>query len=160
MVEHVLMFFGVTLGYGSPRTLTDVSIRNCKSDIQEFRPSILAGVPTVWETIRKGALHRVETGPAINRFLFRLAFATKLAHSEGRIPVFGGVLSYLFDKIVFSKFRANVGGRPNFFVAGGAPLSKETHQFMRICMGRPFIQGYGLTETCGITTAQDETDEG
>lgn len=39
-------------------------------------------------------------------------------------------------------------------VAGGAPLSSETQRFMRTCMGVPFLQGYGLTESCGMCAVQ------
>lgn len=47
LVQSLCIFLGLTLGYGSIRTLTDVSVRNCKGDIQEFAPSIMTGVPQV-----------------------------------------------------------------------------------------------------------------
>jgi len=39
-------------------------------------------------------------------------------------------------------------------ISGGAPFSKENHEFMRVCFNCPVIQGYGLTETCGGGTVQ------
>ncbi|KAJ3205346.1 long-chain fatty acid-CoA ligase [Dinochytrium kinnereticum] len=48
-VELTLFYEGVTIGYGSVRTLTDASVRNCKGDIRELRPTLMAGVPAVWE---------------------------------------------------------------------------------------------------------------
>ena len=41
---------------------------------------------------------------------------------------------------------------------GGAPLSPETHEFVRTVMGCPILQAYGLTETCANTTAMDIHD--
>ena len=41
------------------------------------------------------------------------------------------------------------------FFPGGAPLSKETHDFIRTCMGCPVLQGYGLTETCACATVME-----
>ncbi len=49
-MECTLIHMGVRLGYGSPKTLTDISVRNCFGDIKELRPTIMAGVPSVWET--------------------------------------------------------------------------------------------------------------
>ena len=37
-------------------------------------------------------------------------------------------------------------------------MSKETHDFIRTCMGCPVLQGYGLTETCACSTMM-ELDE-
>ena len=50
-------------------------------------------------------------------------------------------LSY-FIRIVFNKIRALLGGRMWFVIVGGAPLSKETHEFIRTCLGLTIVQGY------------------
>lgn len=47
MFENVCLFWGGTMGYGNPKTLSDTSVRNCKGDIREFRPTVLIGVPAV-----------------------------------------------------------------------------------------------------------------
>jgi len=59
IVECYCFYRGVTIGYGSPRTLSDTSVRNCNGDMKELRPTVMAGVPSVWETIRKGVLAKV-----------------------------------------------------------------------------------------------------
>jgi len=61
----------------------------------------------------------------------------------------------LYNLLVFKKFRATIGGNVRVFVSGGAPFSRDSHEFMRICFDCPVIQGYGLTETCGGGTAQN-----
>ncbi|KAJ2682430.1 long-chain fatty acid-CoA ligase, partial [Coemansia spiralis] len=63
-LSHVLSFFvdtyciysGLRIGYGTPRTLTDESVRECRGDIRELRPMVMLGVPQVWNTIRAGML--------------------------------------------------------------------------------------------------------
>ena len=50
------------MGYGTVKTLTDTSVRNCVGDIRAFRPTILIGVPAVWELIRKGIVAKVKAG--------------------------------------------------------------------------------------------------
>ena len=52
---------------------------------------------------------------------------------------------------------AQISATRSFF-AGGAPLSPETHEFVRTVMGCPILQAYGLTETCANTTAMDIHD--
>jgi len=50
LVENLAIFSGIPIGYGTVKTLTDSSVRNCKGDLKELRPTLLAGVPAVWET--------------------------------------------------------------------------------------------------------------
>jgi len=58
----------------------------------------------------------------------------------------------IFNLLVFNKFKAQIGGRVRLMLSGGAAISQETHEFMRVCFGAPMMQGYGLTESCGATT--------
>lgn len=53
----------------------------------------------------------------------------------------------LLNKVVFSKVQEGLGGRLRQALSGGAPLSAECHNFIRICFGCPIMQGYALTET-------------
>ena len=51
-----------------------------------------------------------------------------------------GETTPIMDKIVFIKIRALLGGRMRLMLCGGAPLSKETHEFIRVCIGAPLLQ--------------------
>lgn len=77
VLEHAALYFGLVMGYGSPKTLSEASCRNCKGDIQEFKPSILVGIPAVWETVKKGIIAKVEGGSPILRNVFWGAFRAK-----------------------------------------------------------------------------------
>lgn len=147
--ENASIFWGATMGYGSPKTLTDASVRNCKGDILEFRPSILIGVPAVWETIRKGIVSKVNSGSGVARKMFWRALAAKKTLLSKGLP---GVK--LLDAIVFDKVRAATGGRLRVCMSGGGPVARDTQIFisMAIC---PLISGYGLTETCGMGALND-----
>ena len=65
------------MGYGSVRTLSEANTRNCKGDIQEFKPTLLVGIPAVWETVKKGVIANVTRGGLIVRALFWSALYTK-----------------------------------------------------------------------------------
>ncbi|PKY09192.1 acyl-CoA synthetase [Aspergillus campestris IBT 28561] len=144
LFENAALFWGATMGYGSPRTLTKASVRNCEGDIMEFRPSVLVGVPAVWETIRKGIVNQVNGGSFLTRNLFWGALSLKQFLVGKNLP---GIR--LLDSLVFDKVRAATGGRLRLTMSGGGPLAKDTQRFisMAVC---PVINGYGLTETCAM----------
>jgi len=75
--ENACLFWGGTMGYGSIRTLSAANVRNCLGDIQEFKPTLLVGVPTVWETVKKGIISNVNHGGPIVRSVFWGAFYLK-----------------------------------------------------------------------------------
>ena len=66
----------------------------------------------------------------------------------------------ILDMIVFRKIRILLGGKMRLMLAGGAPLSKEVHDFMRVCLGSTLIQGYGLTEVTACATLMSMDDLG
>jgi len=121
-----MLFSGIPIGYGRVKTLTDVSVRNCKGDIYTFRPSIMVGVPAVWETIRKSLLSTVDAGGSLTRYLFYGAVYVK----KHNIPV----LSQLADKLVLARVRAATGGRLRIALCGGAAISRETQEFLSIVL--------------------------
>lgn len=131
------------MGYGSPRTISDTSVRNCKGDIREFRPTILAGVPFIWESVKKGILAKIEKSNVVVRTLFWSAVSMKntMLWSNEWIPGAG-----LLDAIVFKKVKEATGGRLRVCLNGGGPIAEDTRRFLStvIC---PMVIGYGLTET-------------
>ncbi|KAI0514917.1 acetyl-CoA synthetase-like protein [Xylaria bambusicola] len=141
-VENLVIFIGGTLGYGSPRTLADTSMRNCAGDMRELAPTVMIGVPQIWETIRKGIEGRVNSGNMLTRNLFWGAYNLKSLLVSSGLP--GG---YILDALVFNKVRLLTGGRVRFLFNGGSGISEGTLQFMSMVLA-PMVTGYGLTETC------------
>ncbi|KAF1799260.1 hypothetical protein FB192DRAFT_1395759 [Mucor lusitanicus] len=143
LVENLCIFLGVTLGYGSIRTLTDVSVKNCSGDLQEFGPTIMTGVPQVWETIKKTVLTKVaERGPRVES-IFGGAIKMKKFLGDYGLP------TGLLDTVVFNNVKKQLGGRLRYCLSGGAPVSAETQQFLSLAVC-PILQGYGMTESCGM----------
>ena len=58
-----------------------------------------------------------------------------------------------FLDFAFKPIKENTGGRLRFAISGGAPLPKETHEFLAVALC-PVLQGYGMTETCGVISIQ------
>ena len=125
-VELCFLFVGVCCGYGRVKTLTDQSVRNCQGDIKAFRPTIMVGVPAIWELIRKGILAQVNNSGAIRKSMFNGAMTVKKAN----IPVLKNVV----DSVVFAKIRQATGGRLRVALSGGAALSRETQEFLNLAL--------------------------
>jgi long-chain acyl-CoA synthetase len=151
--EHFMMFKGIRLGFGSPRSLSDASVRNCNGDLRELRPTIMAAVPTIWETLRKGILAKVQKSSPFQQKVFSAAIELKQL-----FPLFKP-LHALLDEKVFKAVKDVAGGRLRYALSGGAPISAETQLFMSACMC-PLAQGYGMTETCGVIAVQDIIEAG
>ena len=132
------------MGYGSPKTLSDSSVRNCNGDIREFRPTILVGVPFVWESVKKGIIAKVDQGSPLVKNLFWGALAAKEFLLSAGLPGAG-----ILDALVFKKVKAATGGRLRVCMNGGGPVAKDTQKFISMAV-TPMISGYGLTETTGM----------
>ena len=147
--ENATLYWGGTMGYGNPRTLSDQSVRNCKGDIREFRPTILVGVPQVWENVKKGIIGKVNQGSAIVRNLFWGALATKSFLMSTGLPGSG-----ILDALVFKKIKDATGGQLRICMNGGGPIARDTQRFISMAI-TPMVSGYGLTETTAMGALMD-----
>eukprot|EP00451_Oxyrrhis_marina_P035828 CAMPEP_0204368910 /NCGR_PEP_ID=MMETSP0469-20131031/44559_1 /ASSEMBLY_ACC=CAM_ASM_000384 /TAXON_ID=2969 /ORGANISM="Oxyrrhis marina" /LENGTH=808 /DNA_ID=CAMNT_0051358551 /DNA_START=33 /DNA_END=2459 /DNA_ORIENTATION=- len=108
------------------------------ADLGVVRPTIFAGVPKVYENIRD-AVKRKMVG--FKKTLFDAAVGAKVADIQT-----GCGYSRLWDILVFSKLKMAMGGRVSRCITGGAPVSKDTMEFVQSAFGA-IVQGYGATET-------------
>lgn len=147
--ENACLYWGGTMGYGTIRTLSDTSVRKCKGDIRELKPTILVGVPQVWETVKKGIVAKANSGNVVVRNLFWGALAAKDFLLSSGLPGSG-----ILDAIVFNKVKDATGGKLRICMNGGGPISKETQRFISLAI-TPMISGYGLTETSAMGALMD-----
>jgi long-chain acyl-CoA synthetase len=147
--ENAVLYWGGTMGYGNPKTLSDQSVRNCKGDIREFRPTVLVGVPAVWESIKKGIVAKVNSGSPIVKNLFWGALWAKSNMMHYGLPGAG-----ILDAVVFKKVKEATGGKLRICLNGGGAVSKDTQRFISMAI-TPMINGYGLTETTAMGALMD-----
>ncbi|WOH00523.1 hypothetical protein DCAR_0519888 [Daucus carota subsp. sativus] len=163
--ENIVVSVGMSIGYGSPLTLTDTSNkikRGTKGDASMLGPTIMAAVPAILDRVRDGVRKKVDATGGLSKQLFDLAYARRLSAINGSWFGAWGFERLFWNFLVFRKIRAILGGRVRFLLSGGAPLSGNTQRFINICIGAQIGQGYGLTETCaGATfTEYDDTSVG
>jgi long-chain acyl-CoA synthetase len=137
------------MGYGNPKTLSDQSVKNCKGDIRELKPTVLIGVPAVWESIKKGIVAKVNEGSPLVQKLFWGALWAKGNMMHYNLPGSG-----ILDSVVFKKVKEATGGRLRICLNGGGPVSKDTQRFISMAI-TPMINGYGLTETTAMGAVMD-----
>lgn len=150
--ENACIFWGGTMGYGNPKTLSDASMRNCKGDIGEFRPTILVGVPAVFESVKKGVMTKLAAMPPLRQKMFWGALAAKNFLLAKGLPG-----SAILDAVVFKKVREATGGRLKITMYGGGPIAKQTADWFSMVIA-PLIAGYGLTETTAMGTLMDPAE--
>ena len=122
-------------------------------DLGTFKPTFVLAVPRIFEKIYNGAEAKAEA--AGKGKIFRKAADTDIAYSEAldkkhMSPVLK-LKHGLFDKLVYSKIRAGMGGRVEAAISGGAPLGVRLGHFYR-GIGISVLEGYGLTETTAGAT--------
>jgi long-chain acyl-CoA synthetase len=132
------------------------SIPQLGADLMEIKPTVLISVPRIFEKVYAKTQDKLHAGSKLTRNIFRLAKESgwsQFEYEQKRAswsPI--TLLWPLLEKIVAHKMQEKLGGRLRFAISGGAPLSDKISRLF-IGLGIPIIQGYGLTETSPIITA-------
>jgi len=128
-------------------------ITRLAADLGTFKPTFVLAVPRIFEKIYNGAEAKAEA--AGKGAIFRKAADVAIAYSEAQDSKeknVGLILKHaIFDKLVYSKIRAGMGGRVEAAISGGAPLGARLGHFYRGA-GVNILEGYGLTETTAAAT--------
>lgn len=128
-------------------------LKNLLADFAEFRPTFILSVPRVFEKIYNSAEQKAtaEGKGKIFQTAADTAIAWSTALDSGRPGLGLRVRHSIFDKLVYSKLRAAMGGNVLYAVSGGAPLGTRLGHFFR-GIGVTVLEGYGLTETTAPAT--------
>jgi len=143
VLDYVMYSFGVQVAY-CPK------FDKLPQAMKEIRPTVLVGVPRVFEKIRQEVERQSSLSPVKKRILgwaLKLGSAHAATIYDGRKPSSMGWK--LANKLAYSKVKAAFGGRVRLFVAGGAPLGMDTAKWFA-SVGIALWEGYGLTETSPV----------
>jgi len=151
--ENTMMVQGIPIGYSSPNTLTDKStkiMKGSQGDCSILRPTLMCAVPLILDRIYKGIQENVNKKGPFFKELFAYCHKYKLYWLRR------GFYTPVLDFLIFRNVKKLVGGRIRVMLSGGAPLSSETHDYIRVCLSVPLVQGYGLTESCACACIMDD----
>jgi len=157
--ESMMVVWGVGVGYSHPNTLTDKSTmvkRGHKGDASVLQPTIMFCVPLILDRIYKGVTENIKKKGKFASALMDFCINYKLECTRR------GEVTPIMDKLIFRSIRMLVGGRVRAILSGGAPLSEDTHDYLRTVLGCILLQGYGLTETsaCAAIMSFEENSTG
>ena len=137
---------GVRLGHAPDTT-------KLLEDLGSFQPTFLLAVPRVFEKVFNSAQQKAIAGG--KGHIFDTAAATAIEYSRAKRGDGAGLGLKLkhrvFDKLVYSKLRAAMGGNVRWAVSGSAPLGERLGHFFD-GIGVTILEGYGLTETSAAST--------
>jgi long-chain acyl-CoA synthetase len=122
--------------------------------LASFRPTFILAVPRVFEKVYNGAEQKAASDG--KGAIFGRAADTAIAWSQaidapGRPSLGLRAQHTVFDRLVYGKLRAALGGQTQYAVSGGAALSERLSHFFR-GIGVTVLEGYGLTETTAAAT--------
>ncbi|MDO3704565.1 AMP-dependent synthetase/ligase [Micromonospora sp. C28SCA-DRY-2] len=148
-----LIQIGVVHARATMRHCSDT--KNLVADLQDFRPTFVLSVPRVFEKVYNAAKQKAEADGKGR--IFARAEAVAIAYSEALETPRGPGLALraqhaVFDRLVYGKLRAALGGRCRDAISGGAPLGARLGHFFR-GIGVTVLEGYGLTETSPAAAA-------
>ncbi|KAJ6500495.1 hypothetical protein C8R45DRAFT_1051694 [Mycena sanguinolenta] len=147
---------GTRIGYftGDPLRLIE--------DCQILKPAFFPGVPRVLNRIYQAAMAAADV-PGVRGDLFRKAYQAKLE----KFRATGDNTHWFWDRLVFRKLRAVLGGNVLLLSSGSAPLSRDVSDFLNIAFSCYFAEGtklsfneYGMTETCAVGNKTWKGDAG
>ncbi len=132
-------------------TAIDGVIDDLVPNLAAVRPTIMGGVPRVYEKVYNRVVTGAREGGGVKYKIFQWALdvggRVSRLRQQGKQP--SGLLAFqhrLADKLVYSKLKARLGGRLRFLVSGGAPLSRAIAEFFHAC-DILILEAYGLTES-------------
>lgn len=146
---HALLSMGASMAIAE-------AVEKIIDNLSEVKPTLLFSVPRIFNRIYDGLQKRMAGEKAVTRFMFHRGLAVaaqrRALSEQGKSSGLLDLQHAFFDKVVFSKVRARFGGRLKYAFSGGSAISKEVAEFVDN-LGITVYEGYGLTETSPIATA-------
>ena len=141
---YVFCYCGVSVYYSA-------SFDQVGENLREVAPTVMTAVPRLFEKVYHRIIKKgmAEKGLKKNIFMRSLEVGQRYGELKDKGRFISPQLRIkqgLASKLVFSKWRAGVGGRLRYFVSGGAPLAPAL-SYAYLAAGIPILQGYGATET-------------
>jgi long-chain acyl-CoA synthetase len=155
-VFYVLCSNGVAIHYCA-------AFDQIASHLQEVKPTIMTAVPRLFEQVYHKIVKKGKAAGGWRTSLFGWALEVgqdywRAKDTRSAISPVLAAKHALASRLVFSKWRAGVGGSMRFFVSGGAPLSKKL-SYAYWAAGIPILQGYGMTEACIVCANRPEDNK-
>jgi long-chain acyl-CoA synthetase len=135
-------------------TYISESIDAVAKNMLEVQPTIMTSVPRLFERMKNRIESTIATSAPLQQHVVAWAFGIRARHI--RNPSRFALGNWIADTLVMKNIRARTGGKIRFFASGGASLPTHIAEFFD-CVGLQILEGYGLTETSPVLTANTLT---
>lgn len=134
-------------------------VKDLVPDLKSYQPDFILAVPRVFEKVYNSAMLNAEQSGKGKIFKTGAALAAEYSKAKeaGHIPVGLRLKHWVFDKLLYTKIRAAMGGNVTDAISGGGPLGEYLSHFFR-GVGIDIKEGYGLTETTAPVTVNRPGD--
>ncbi|HEY2962013.1 MAG TPA: long-chain fatty acid--CoA ligase, partial [Pyrinomonadaceae bacterium] len=152
---YVFCYCGVSVYYSA-------SFEQVGENLREVAPTIMTAVPRLFEKVYHRIIKKGMAEKGLKKKIFMRSLEVGQRYGELKdkrrwVSPRLALNQRLASKLVFSKWRAGVGGRLRYFVSGGAPLAPAL-SYAYLAAGIPILQGYGATETCIVCANRPENN--
>ena len=160
VVQTTVLVKGGRIGFGSPGTLADISPKVAEGSVGDataLKPSVFLAAPSVLDKIKANISMKVGASK-VKSLIYNTAMYFSDARRKANVERGFVGTPFIWNKILFNKVQALLGGNVRYIATGSAPLSAEVQSFAEIAFDVPVSQGYGLTETTSCGVFQHPTD--
>lgn len=152
MVVYLYQYYGVSVYFAE-------SIEKLSENLNEVHPNVITVVPRLVEKVYDKIYSKGADLTGIKRMLFFWAIGLAEKYKvEGNSPLYNIKLA-IARKLIFSKWKAALGGELELMVSGSAPLQPRLIQIFAAA-DLPVMEGYGLTETSPVVAVNDRRNNG
>ena len=137
-------FMGLMCYYGGRIGFNSGDVIRLAEDAQALKPTIFLGVPRVYNKMYDAIKANTIEAPGIKGIIARAGYSAKLQNLINAKTYKHSI----WDRILFGKVAAILGGRVKYFITGSAPVDHQVMQFFRVMFSCEFCEGYGSTESC------------
>ncbi len=128
-------------------------VKNLVANLGEVKPTVLYAVPRIFNRLYEGVNAQIASRPGVIQRLFKHGIETAKRKARGEpVGAFDQLVLALADRLIFSTVRQRFGGRLKYAISGSAALNPDVADFID-ALGITVYEGYGLTETSPIATA-------
>ena len=153
MVTYIYQYYGVSIYFGE-------SIEKISDNVKEVQPNVMTGVPRLIEKVYEKIIAKGSELTGIKKKLFFWAVELGLKYEPDNANGWWyGMQLKLARKLIFSKWKAGLGGKLDLIVNGSAALQPRLARIFAAAE-IPVMEGYGLSETSPVISVNDQRNRG
>ncbi|MEC4003664.1 AMP-dependent synthetase/ligase [Flavobacterium sp. SUN052] len=153
MVTYIYQYYGVSIYFGE-------SIEKISDNVKEVQPNVMTGVPRLIEKVYEKIIAKGSELTGIKKKLFFWAVEIGLKYEPDNSNGFWYDFQLkIARKLIFSKWKAGLGGKLDLIVNGSAALQPRLARIFAAAE-IPVMEGYGLSETSPVISVNDQRNHG